>query len=141
MAWTASAIFQQYVSDMIGNVAALDYDADTINVALYNDAITPDKTVTAANSAYNAGQWAIANEQTSSTDWPAGGQALATKTNTASGANATLTVYGCLVYDGTIATPVADQGLCYNWFGGVQSVTGGTLTVVWSPSGIMSFAV
>jgi hypothetical protein len=45
-------------------------------------------------------------------------------------------IFGCLVYDDTLTTPVADQGICYNYFGGTQSVTGGTFTIVWHPNGI-----
>jgi hypothetical protein len=59
--------------------------------------------------------------------------------DTASAAGATITgAFGCLVYDDTIATPVADQGICYNYFGGSQSVSGGLFTVVWSASGIFA---
>ena len=62
--------------------------------------------------------------------------------NTASGTSATLlTVFGCLVYDDTIATPVADQGLCYNYFGGTQSVTDGTFTVIWHANGIFQLTL
>ena len=44
--------------------------------------------------------------------------------------------YGCLVYDNTItAGTVAKQGLCYNYFGGTQSVTSGTFTVIWATVG------
>lgn len=155
MAWSNSKIFSQYLSDIIANTTAMDYDADTNKAALYNNSITPDQTVSAANSAYNAGQWAVANEQTSAGQWAAGGVALGTKTNTvstntvtidaadtASGATATLAnVYGCLVYDDTIASPVSKQGYCFNYFGGANSVTSGTFTIVWSANGIMKFTL
>jgi hypothetical protein len=154
MAWSNSKAFCQLISDVWGNTTAFDYDADTIKVALYNNSITPDQSVSAANSAYNAGQWAVANEQSSAGQWAAGGVALASKTNvvaspnitidaadTASGATATLaSVFGCLVYDDTLTTPVADQGMSFNYFGGTNSVTSGTFTVVWNSSGIMRFA-
>ena len=156
MAWSNSKVFRPYIADMIGNTAALDYDADTIKVALYNNSITPDNDVTAANSAFNAGQWATANEVSESGQWATGGVALASKTvdvgtadqvtvdaaDTASGSAADLAaVYGCLVYDDTLASPVADQGMCYNYFGGSNSVVNGTFTVVWSASGIMRFTL
>lgn len=156
MAWSNSKVFRQYIADMIGNTAALDYDADTIKVALYNNSITPDNDVTAANSAYNVGQWALANELSESGQWAAGGVALGTKTvdvsvadqvtvdaaDTASGSAADLAaVYGCLVYDDTLTTPVADQGMCYNYFGGSNSVVNGTFTIVWSASGIMRYTL
>lgn len=156
MAWANSRIFRQYIADMIGNTAALDYDADTIKVALYTNSITPDNDVSAANSAYNAGQWANTNEQSESGQWAAGGVALASKTvdvsvadqvtvdaaDTASGSAADLTaVFGCLVYDDTLTTPVADQGMSYNYFGGTNSVVNGTFTVVWNANGIARYTL
>ena len=156
MAWSASKVFRQYIADSLNRTAALDLNADTFKVALYNNSITPDLDVTAANSAYNAGQWANTNEVSQVGQWAAGGVALASVTvdvgttavvmfdaaDTASGSAATLaSVYGCLVYDDTLTTPVADQGVCYNYFGGSNSVTAGTLTVVWHANGIMRFTV
>ena len=85
--------------------------------------------------------------------WPAIGRQLQTVTSqfatnvytfdaadtVSTGSSATLAnVYGCLVYDDTITTPVADQGLCFNYFGGANSVTDGTFTIAWSASGILS---
>jgi hypothetical protein len=151
MAWSASEIFTAYLADMIGNTAALDFDADSIKAALYDNDITPDQTVTAANTAYNAGQWVITgNEVSDGAEWAAGGVALGTKAvtrstntvtvdaaDTASGSSATLAaVFGCLVYDDTLTTPVADQGMSYHYFGGTNSVTDGTFTIVWHVSGI-----
>jgi hypothetical protein len=156
MAWSNSKIFRSCIADMIGNVAAFDWDADTIKIALYNNTTTPDNDVTAANSAYNVGQWVVANEVSDAAEWAAGGVALTGKTvdvsvadtvkvdaaDTASGTSATLAnVYGGLVYDDTLAAPVAKQGICYLYFGGVQSVTDGTLTVIYSANGIMSFTL
>jgi hypothetical protein len=42
--------------------------------------------------------------------------------------------YGCLVYDDT----TGDQGICFNYFGGANSVTSGTFTIVWNASGIFA---
>jgi hypothetical protein len=50
-------------------------------------------------------------------------------------------VFGCLVYDDTLTTPVADQGVCYNYFGGTQSVTAGTFTIQWGAPGIFSLTL
>jgi hypothetical protein len=151
MTWSASAVFGAWVEDTFENTAALDTDADTFKTTLYNNSITPDRTVTAANSAFNAGQWATANELTA-TGWPTGGNALASVTSSrssgtytfdaadrAGGASDTISgAFGDLVYDDTIATPVADQGFCYNYFGGSNSVTSGTFTIVWNASGIVT---
>lgn len=158
LAWSASAIFRIFVANCLGNTAAFDLDtgADTITVALYNNSITPDKDVSAANSAYNAGQWGTANEVYQAGQWAQGGVNLASQVvdvsssgvimfdaaDTASGSAATLaSVYGCEVYDDTLASPVADQGCCFNYFGGTNSVTAGTFTVVWSANGIFRFTV
>lgn len=158
MAWADSKIFQRYLTNMIGNALAFDYDADTIKAALYGNTITPDNDVTTdVLASYNgtASQWVTAGEKTSSTDWPAGGQTLAGKTvsvatadvvmvdattDTASGAAATLAdVHGCLVYDDTLSPN--KHGLCYNYFGGANSVTNGTFTIVWSANGIFRFTL
>jgi hypothetical protein len=149
---TNSKVFIAYCKDVLENTTAMDANSDTINVALYGNTGTPDNTVSAANSAYNAGQWVTGNE-TTATGWPAGGLALASVTSAsatnvytfdaadrAGGASDTVTnSYGCLVYDFTIATPVVKQGMCYNAFGGANSVTSGTFTVVWNALGIFTF--
>lgn len=156
MAWTGtegSHVFRPFLADVMGNVTAFDLDADTFKAALYNNTGTPTPNVTSALSAYAAAtsQWVVANEVTSSTPWPAGGVALTglnlnsgtsgvvfwDANDVVSGASATLTnVYGVLVYDDTLTTPVADQGVSFNYLGGVNSVTSGTFTVVWNANGI-----
>ena len=157
MAWTNSKVFRQYVADVADNVTAMDWPTDaSVKAALYNNTITPDNDVTAANSAYNVGQWASAQEVSDGAEWAAGGVNLASRTidvsvadfvslraaNTASGTSATLiTFFGCLVYDDTIATPVADQGFCYNYFGGTQSLTDGTMTILWHPNGVIRYTL
>jgi len=157
MAWANSKIFSALVTDLMNNTTAIDLNTDaSLKVALYDNDITPDQTVTSANTAYNVGQWVTTgNEVSDGAEWAVGGVALASVTstfttnvytfdaaNTASGSSATLlAVFGCLVYDDTIATPVADQGLCYNYFGGTNSVTDGTFTVIWNASGIFALTL
>ena len=118
--------------------------------ALYDNDITPDQTAATANTVYNAGQWTAAgNEVADGTEWDAGGEPLTgvtfaptaavlkfDATDTPSGgSSATLAnVFGCLVYDDT----VGDQGVCYNYFGGTNSVTDGTFTIVWNAAGIFT---
>jgi hypothetical protein len=145
MAWSNSKIFMAYIEDVLENTTAMDLNSDTFKAALYNNTPTPDQTVTSANTAYNAGQWALANEVSEAGQWAAGGVALSSVTSTrtsnvftfdaadtASGTAADLAnVHGVLVYDDTITTPVADQGVCFNYLGGANSVVNGTFTVVW----------
>lgn len=154
MAWANSKIFRPYFADIAANTTAMDLDGtDTLKAALYNNSVTPSQDVTSALSAFNAGtsQWVTANEVSQAVQWPTGGVALTSPVvnsgtagvvffdaaDTASGSAATLaSVFGCLVYDDTITTPVADQGICFNYFGGTNSVTNGTFTIVWSANGI-----
>ena len=153
MAWSNSKIFMAFLEDVFENTTAMDLNADSFKVALYDNDITPDQTVTSANTAYGVGQWVTTgNEVSEAGQWATAGVALASVTSTftsnvytfdaadtASGSAADLAnVYGCLVYDDTIATPVADQGVCYNYLGGANSVVNGTFTVVWSASGIFA---
>lgn len=157
MAWSNSAIFQQAMLNPIAGrcwttAAPTTYSslsADTINCAIFGT-LTPDKTVVVGSTGYNTGVWTTGNEA-SGTNYSAGGTALGSKafaidTGSSSicftAANAawttvTLTaVYGDLIYDNTItAGTVAKQGLCFNYFGGSQSVTAGNFTIIWATPG------
>lgn len=155
MAWSNSKIFMATIEDILENTTAMDLNSDTFKAALYNNSITPSQTAASASIAYNTGQWAVANELSDGTEWDAAGEPITGITSTFSsnvytfdatvdtpsgGTSATLTnVYGCLVYDDTITTPVADQGLSYHYFGGANSITDGTFTILWNASGILSF--
>jgi hypothetical protein len=156
MAWSASKIFTQFLMGSLDRTTAFDIDTDVPKVALFDNDITPDNSVSLANSAFGAGQWVSAgNEVFEAGQWATGGVVLASHdvttatttvtydaADTASGSAADLAnVYGCLVYDDTITTPTADAGICYNYLGGSNSVVNGTFTVVWSSSGIMSFSL
>jgi hypothetical protein len=55
------------------------------------------------------------------------------------GTSATLAaVFGCLIYNVTVNTPVDSQGISFHSFGGTQSVTDGTFTVNFHASGIFT---
>jgi len=154
MAWSNSKIFSAFVRDTFNQTATFDLDTHTLKCALYNNTGTPDQTVASASSAYNTGQWVTANEL-SNGGWTAAGLALTSVTSTfssnvytldaadtANGSAATISgAFGCLIYDDTLTTPVADQGICYLYFGGTNSVTSGTLTVVYNASGIMTLTL
>jgi hypothetical protein len=159
MAWTGSAIFQQAMLNPIAGrcwttAAPTTYgslSADVINVALFGT-LTPDKTAAVASTGYNTGVWTTGNETAGGVNWPAGGLPLASKAfaidtasssvcfgaaNLAGAGNVTIAAaFGCLVYDNTITGgTVAKQGLCFNYFGGSQSVTAGTFTIIWPTVG------
>ena len=152
MAWSASKVIACAVLDTLKLTESLDWDTDTMTVALYNNSITPDNTAAQASNAYNTGQWATANEVYEAGQWAQAGVNLASVTvaqasnvvtfdaaDTASGsAFDGANIYGCLVYDNT-STTTDDQGICYNYFGGANTVTNGTLTVIWNAGGIATF--
>jgi hypothetical protein len=162
----SSAIFQQaMLNPMLGRLWTTtapttfgSLSADTISVALFNNSVTPDKTAAVASTGFNTGTWTTTNEVTDATNWVSGGRALASKAFTidsgsssicfqgaalSGGGNVTITnAFGCFVYDNTITGgTVADQGLCYNSFGGAQSVTAGTFTIVWATVGALTSVV
>lgn len=171
MAWSASAMFREWPKSAFGHgqtaavlpAAYAGLGADTIKAALYDNDITPDKDAALTSTGYNTGAWAITgNEVTDSdgsSDWVAGGIALSSKTLTAPSTGVfmfdaadtthsnTVTLsnaFGCLVYDDTITAGtggVADQGITYHYFGGGQSVTAGTFTIVWHTNGLFRITV
>jgi hypothetical protein len=166
MAWTASKIFTAYIQTVLCNTSAADLDTDaTIEAALFDSTLTPNQTDTAAHNAYGAagGQWAAGGVLDTGTGGPAGWPAIgrplvwgtATRVTAATAnpivfdaddtvsASATTTLTnanGVLVYDHTAGTPT-DQGFCYNWLGGAQTITLGTFTLVWAATGIFAITL
>lgn len=149
MAWSSSEIFRAFVEDVLENAIPFDLGSDVPKVALYDNDITPDQNVASASTAYNVGQWvSTANEVFEAGQWAQAGVVLSgfdinaatagvvfyDANDTPSGAAADLAnVFGCLVYDDTVT---GDLGICYNYFGGGNSVVNGTFTVVWNANGI-----
>lgn len=160
MAWTDSRVFREWITGPMFQASGTNYtglDSDAVKVALFNNSVTPDKDAAVASTGFNTGTWVTANEVTDATNWVSGGRTLASKTFTtpstgvsmfdaadlAGGGTVTLTnAFGCLVYDDAItAGTVADQGASFNYFGGAQSVTAGTFTIIWNANGIVRFTV
>jgi len=163
MSWSAtgdSRIFREWVyNPMLKQGTAptsyTDLLTDTVKAALFGNTGTPDRDAAVTATGYNTGQWVTANEVTGASEWVAGGRALATDTmtktaggivtyaaaNLAGSASVTMAgIFGCLVYDDTISGgTVAKQAVCYNYFGGSQSVTAGTFSLNWSASGVFAF--
>jgi len=150
MAWTNSKIFMAFVEDAFENTAALDLDTDALKAALFDNSITPSQTVATASTVYGAGVWASGGVFDAA-GWPAVGRPLVATSgfssnvytfdsaDTVSANNTTTLVnaYGCLNYDDAIG----DQGICYNYFGGANSVTSGTFTIVWNTAGIFALTL
>ena len=168
MTWTNSKVFGVMLYNSISNQTNnIVLGTDAFKVALYGTNSTPDNTVSTANSSYASGQWISSSNgtnevwstQTASAGWPQTGLALASPTFTTASSGSVPTAaytatfngnslssttstaiiaaaYGCLVYD---TTQSGNPGVCYNYFGGSQSVTNGTFTIVWNASGIAQF--
>lgn len=159
MAWTDSRVFREWILGPMMQAAGTGYtglDSDTVKAALFDSTVTPDKDAAVAATGYAAGTWTTAREVSGGTNWAAGGRALTSKTFTSpdSGlamfdaadltAGGTLTMsnaYGCLVYDDTVSGgTVADQGMCFLYFGGAQNVVSGSFQIIWNSNGIARFA-
>lgn len=167
MAWTASNISTAAILSMVNGNAntsgaqvtfytasgTTSFHGDTVNCALYNNSVTTAtaSTDTLAHNVYLAagGQWVAANELATSGGYTIGGVAVTPKTETISTnvatftssgtpqwTSATFSAYGALVYDNTIAA--AKYVYCWNYFGGIQTVTSGTFTINWNASGIFT---
>lgn len=158
MAWTDSRVFREWPLQtmQVSGTGYTGLDSDTVKAALFDNTVTPDRDATVGATGYNTGTWTTAREVTGGANWAAGGRALSGKTFTAPdtgiamfdaadlAAGGTLTLanaYGCLVYDDSITGgTVADQGIAYLYFGGAQSVTAGSFSIIWNSNGIMRFA-
>lgn len=162
---TSSKVFTAWLHDSVQRTGNVDLDDANWKVALFNDTVTPNQLVTAANSAYGGGVWTAGSApnivdtgSSAPAGWPYVGRPLAwgsaTKLTTYSSATlkfdaddtvsansvTTLTdARGSLVYDDD-ATTAVDQAIAYISFGGTSGVTLGTYTIVWSASGIVSIA-
>ena len=159
MAWSASAMFQAWPQSLLETPGTgyAGIESNTLKAALYDNDVTPDKDAALASTGYNTGQWTVAGNEVTDTEWPAGGIALSSKAVTDEGSGVTqfdaadtthantVTIsnaFGCLVYNDSITGgTVADQGITYHYFGGAQSVTTGTFTIVWHANGLFRITV
>jgi hypothetical protein len=169
MAWSTSGVFRSVIGETLGGRRAIElgnaldatygYDtgaantATSLTVSLFNNTVTPDKNASYANSAYDAGAWlAGAQDGCTSTEWTAAGRPAVNPAlsyvspniimfdmdDTSSSAPTTVEdVYGALVH----AASGDENGVCFNYFGGANSVTGGTLTIVWNANGLFRLTV
>lgn len=166
MAFSSSGVFRVTLGEILGGRnafalgnAAIDGDEDYVaqapeamKVALFNNAVDTSsaKDATFANAKYDAGVW-LASREAHSTEWPVGGRSAENQRlsypsantimfdmdDTSASASTSLSnIYGALVYHAS-----SDVGVCFNYFGGSNSVSGGTLTVVWNANGLFRITV
>ena len=155
MAFGGSGIFTASLVDLFAQTAAIDWGTATWNIALFNNTATPDFTVVSASTAYGVGVWAT-NEVTG-TNWAAGGPALVTSapgaeapgagqvrldaTDVSEASTTVTSAEGCLIYMGSLAAPVVDQGLLVVDFGAAYSTTNGTFAITWDANGVAYFDI
>ena len=141
-------------SKMYGNFLAkalnkeVDWDSDTIKVALLSSSYTPNQ------DTHDYFDDVVANEVTG-TGYTAGGVTLGSKTLTydsasnvivldaadAVWANSTITARYAVVYDDSGATNAQKVLIGYVDFGSDQSSTNGNFTVTWDATGIVRITV
>ena len=142
----ASKLYGQFLSQALNK--EIDWDTDTIKVALLSNAYTPDQ------DAHNYLDDVIANE-VAGTGYTAGGNTLANKTNSYNSAtnvitldaddttwsSSTITARYAVVYDATPATDATKPLIGYVDFGSDQSSSNGNFTITWDATGIVRITV
>ena len=126
----------------------IDWDTDTIKVALVTSSYTPNQ------DTHDYWDDVVANEATG-TGYTATGATLGSKTATydtatnkttfdaadVSWASSTITARYAVLYDSSPATDATRPLLAYVDFGSNQSSSAGTFTVSWSASGIFTLTM
>jgi len=132
----ASGIYNRFKANLMNKV--VDLEADTVNVALYDNshaftATDTDYTTTnelATTGGYTQGGAALASKavtEAATTKWDAADTAWSASTFTA---------YHGVIYDST----AGDDLICSIDFGGAQTVSSGTFTIQWHSDGIITIA-
>jgi hypothetical protein len=135
----ASGIYNRLKANVLNKV--IDLEADTIKVMLLDNGYTfdPDHDVIAD----------VSSDQITGTGYTSGGVTLASKSVTQDDTNnlakfdaadaewtsATFTARYAVVYDDTVS---GDPLICCIDFGSDKTVTGGTFTIQWNSSGILT---
>jgi hypothetical protein len=126
----------------------IDWDSDTIKVALLTNAYTPNQ------DAHDYFDDVVANQVTG-TGYTSGGNTLANKTNTYNSAtnvivldaddvtwaSSTITARYAVIYDATPATDATRPLIGYVDFGSDQSSSNGNFTITWDSTGIVRVTV
>ncbi len=142
----ASKLYGQFLSQALNK--EIDWDTDTIKVALLTNAYTPDQ------DANNYLDDVVAYEVTG-TGYTAGGSTLANKTNSYNSAtnvitldaddvtwsSSTITARYAVIYDASPATNATKPLIGYVDFGSDQSSSNGNFTITWDATGIVRITV
>lgn len=142
----ASKLYGQFLGKALNK--EIDWDSDTIKVALLNNSYNPDQ------DAHDYFDDVVAAEVTG-TGYTAGGYTLSNKTNTydpavnvvildaddVTWASSTITARYAVVYDATPGTAATNPLIGYVDFGADQSSSNGNFTITWDSTGIVRMTV
>ena len=135
----ASGVYQRFVANALNKLVDMSA-GDTIKCILLNNT----HAFTGSDNTYSQ---VSANELATTGGYTAGGAAVGTPTVTQANpikwdgddvtwTSASFTAYHAVLYDDTL---VGDDLIASFDFGGAQTVTGGTFTIQWNASGIVTF--
>jgi hypothetical protein len=141
----ASKLYGQFLAKALNK--EVDFDSDTIKVALLSSSYTPDQD---AHDYFND----VSSYEVTGTGYTTGGATLASKTVTYDSANnviildaadttwasSTITARYAVVYDST-GTASTSALIGYVDFGSDQSSTNGNFTITWDSTGIVRITV
>ena len=142
----ASKLYGQALAKALNK--EIDWDTDTIKVALLTNAYTPNQ------DSHDYLDDVVANE-VSGTGYTSGGYTLANKTNTYNAStnvivldaddvtwsSSTITARYAVVYDASPATNATRPLIGYVDFGSDQSSSNGNFTITWDATGIVRITV
>ena len=142
----ASKLYGQFLAQALNK--EIDWDTDTIKVALLSNAYTPDQD---AHNYFDD----VATYEVTGVGYTAGGNTLANKTNAYNGAtntivldaddttwsSSTITARYAAIYDATPATNATKPLIGYVDFGSDQSSSNGNFTITWDATGIVRITV
>ena len=142
----ASKLYGQFISKAMNK--EIDWDSDTIKVALVTNAYSPDQD----GHAY----WSsVVGNEVSGTGYTAGGITLSNRSNTYNAAtnttilsaddvtwaNSTITARYAVVYNATPGTDATRPLIGFVDFGSDQSSSNGNFTITWDATGIVRITV
>jgi hypothetical protein len=147
-----SLVYGKWKVRQMGNAASgavTDLDADTIKMLLVNATYAALSDATKHGHEFRSD--VTANEVAASGTYATGGPTLSGKTSSqsagtytfdaadpASFTGATITASGCVIYQDTAGADTTDPLIAYLDFGGSQSVTAGSFSVIFNASGLLT---
>lgn len=146
----ASFIYNKFKENTLNGTSFVDFDTDTIHVALVNSAYVANASAQDAHDFFDD----VGSSEVTGTSYVSGGQSLLSKVVTLDTANdradfdaadvlwsnSTITAYGAVIYKKVGTTTSVSPLVALIDFGGAQTSTAGSFTITWSSVGILRLA-